>query len=294
MKNITTRQYRILADHMDIYQFMIDIYEKDWRNGVPAPFLEYALSSSWMDKSYTHRNRIWEEDGKIVAFCFTESPVTDIYFSLMPGYEELAAEMVEYADKHMPNIEGKRRLVIFKGQDAIMEAARKSGYVQVNSHVDMIFDFDQSLDYKLPTGFQFVDPAKCNFEKCTECCWKGFDHEANEGPWDGNAESSYHLNQAPHATMQYAVAIENESGEYVCWAGMWWTPENHLAYMEPLCTVPEYRHKGLASAALSELYRRMKPLGATHMTGGTNPFYAKIGYHPMITWTFWKKQMEAE
>lgn len=71
MKNISARQYQILADHMSIYQFMIDIYEKDWRNGVPAPFPEYALSSEWMDKSYTHRNRIWEEDGNIVAFCFT-------------------------------------------------------------------------------------------------------------------------------------------------------------------------------------------------------------------------------
>ncbi|MFR8337599.1 MAG: hypothetical protein ACLVAW_13515 [Eisenbergiella massiliensis] len=69
MKNITTRQYQILADHMRIYQFMIDIYEKNWRNGVPAPFLEYALSSEWMDKSYTHRNRIWEDNGQIVAFC---------------------------------------------------------------------------------------------------------------------------------------------------------------------------------------------------------------------------------
>ena len=79
-------------------------------------------------------------------------------------------------------------------------------------------------------------------------------------------------------------------GEYVCWAGMWWTPANKLAYMEPLCTVPEYRNCGLASAALSELYRRMKPLGATHMTGGGHPFYAKIGYRPMVTWTFWEKE----
>lgn len=38
MKNITARQYRILSDHMDIYQFMLEIYERDWRNGVPAPF----------------------------------------------------------------------------------------------------------------------------------------------------------------------------------------------------------------------------------------------------------------
>lgn len=71
---------------------------------------------------------------------------------------------------------------------------------------------------------------------------------------------------------------------------MWWTPQNHLAYMEPLATVPEYRHKGLASATLSKLYRRMKPLGATHMTGGDNPFYAKIGYQPMLVWTEWEKE----
>ena len=55
-------------------------------------------------------------------------------------------------------------------------------------------------------------------------------------------------------------------------------------------TVPEYRHKGLASATLSELYRGMKPLGATHMTGGDNLFYAKIGYQPMLVWTEWEKE----
>jgi len=73
-------------------------------------------------------------------------------------------------------------------------------------------------------------------------------------------------------------------------AGMWWTPENNLAYMEPLCTVPKYRKKGLASAALSEHYRRLKPLGATHMTGGGDPFYEKLGFVPLVHWTFWEKK----
>ena len=59
MKNITHHQYRILCDHMDVYQFMLEIYERDWRNGVPAPFLEYALHSSWMDKRFTYLNRLW-------------------------------------------------------------------------------------------------------------------------------------------------------------------------------------------------------------------------------------------
>lgn len=87
------------------------------------------------------------------------------------------------------------------------------------------------------------------------------------------------------------MAIADESGEYVCYAGMWWTPENHLAYMEPLCTIPGYRHKGLA-AALSEMYRRTKALGATYMTGGENRFYQKNGYQNVVKWTFWQKEEE--
>lgn len=87
------------------------------------------------------------------------------------------------------------------------------------------------------------------------------------------------------------LTIADQKGEYACYAGMWWTPENKLAYMEPLCTIPEYRHRGLASAALSELYRRTKVLEATHMTGGGAGFYKAIGYKPAVKWTYWIKEM---
>lgn len=58
MKEITTRQFSILRDHMAVYRFMVEIYERDWRNGVAAPFWEYAVASDWMDKSYLHRCRM--------------------------------------------------------------------------------------------------------------------------------------------------------------------------------------------------------------------------------------------
>lgn len=290
MAHITSRQYRILADHMEIYRFMTEIYEWDWRNGVPAPFLEYALSSSWMDISFTHRWRIWEDDGRIVGFCFTEDPVTDIYFSLRPGYESIAGEMILWADAQMPGDHSSRRFVLFAGQTALIDAAGRAGYSQTHAITHRQYFFDQPLDDPLPSGFRFTDPGCVNVEKACECCWKGFDNEAGNGPWDGNAEHGHHLGSAPHATPEHAIAIENEHGEYVCYAGMWWTPENNLAYMEPLCTVPEYRSRGLASALLSELARRMRTLGAKQMTGGSNPFYAKIGFRPADVWTYWKKQ----
>lgn len=292
MNHITARQFRVLADCGNIYQFMLDIYERDWRNGVPAPFFEYAFSSFayWMDITYSYKNRIWEDDGRIVGFCFSESPVTDIYFSLRPGYEELAPEMIAYADTHMPIKGGEIQMVLFGGQDALMGAAGQAGYRQRFERWDMQFDFDGALNYPLPEGFHFVSPNEYEIDRISKCCWKGFDHEQSEGIWDHQYEqSNYLVAAAPHATMDLAAVIADEKGEYACYAGMWWTPENKLAYMEPLCTIPEYRRRGLASAALSELYRRTKALGATHMTGGDNGFYRAIGYQPAVKWTYWKK-----
>ena len=288
MSSITTRQFRILADHMAVYQFMLDIYEPDWRNGVPAPFFEYALSSDWMDKSYTHRYRLWLDGERIVAFCFTENPVSDVYFSLRPGYEFLAPEMVAYAEASMPRPKGQHQLVIFGAQTALIEAAKQAGYTQTGGYMEYVVPFDRPLTHPLPEGYRFaenpLDPAKTS-----KCCWRGFDHEATEGPWHGDGESVLHLMQAPHTTEAFNVAIEDESGNYVCFAGMWWVPENRLAYLEPLCTAPEHRRKGLAAAALSELYRRLAPLGATHMTGGGDAFYAALGFKPTVAWQFWQK-----
>lgn len=286
--NITHRQYRLLSDHMAVYQFMTEIYERDWRNGVAAPFMEYALSSDWMDKSLVHRSRLWFDGDRIVALVFYENPVTDAYFSLRPGYEELAEEMVAYALEHMPQKDGKQRLIIFGAQKALMAAAQKAGLKRNYSDWDMQYDFSKPLDCPLPEGFRFAE-APLDIAKCSECCWKGFNHEDTDGPWDGDIEYTGGLLTAPHETGYLDVAVENEAGEYVCYAGMWWTPENKLAYMEPLCTVPAYRRMGLAAAALSEMYRRTKALGATHMTGGTDPFYRKIGYEPAVEWVYWER-----
>ena len=285
MPSIITRPFRILADHMAVYQFMLDIYQPDWRNGVPAPFFEYALSSDWMDKSYTHRYQLWLDGEMIVAFCFTENPVSDVYFSLRPGYEALAPEMIAYAESSMPRPENKHRLVIFGAQQALVEAARNAGYEQSFGYSEGIHSFETPLDHPLPEGYRIaaqpLDPVKIS-----KCCWFGFE---NDGPWDGSGEGVRRILNAPHATAQHNVAIEDESGEYVCFAGMWWTPENHLAYLEPLCTLPEHRRKGLAAAALSELYRRLAPLGATHMTGGGDAFYQALGFEPLVQWQFWEK-----
>lgn len=257
--NIATKQFQILTDINLVWDFFVDIYERG-NGGVPAPFFEYAIQSSWMDTTYQYLDRLWLDGDKVVGFVFNESPVTDVYFKIRPGYEFLAKEMVDYAMEYMPNFDNKQQFMLFNGQEILMEEAKKRGFIQIYDYEDRQFDFKNKLDFVLPEGFHFVNLGAV-------------------------------MSPSPHSTCQYDVIIADEEGEYACYSGMWWVPENKLAYMEPLCTIPKYRKMGLASAALSRHYKTMKPLGATHMTGGGNPFYEKIGYGKGIHWYCWKREL---
>lgn len=304
--NIKTKQFQILTDINLVWNFMTDIYDPYFANGAAAPFFEYALTSKWMDKEYLHLNRLWMAGDIVVGFVFTEAVVTSVFFNLRPGYEGLADEMVEYAQNSFPDLGGERELVIFSGQEALIRAAEKEGYKVSYENADFLFDFRKSgLSYDLPEGFHFVDPLKCDLLKLAKCTWNGFNAEElgpfknwnipdSETPWNPHKAYTGVVSSAvappPHATHEYNVIIADENEDYVCFSGMWWIPENKLAYMEPLCTVPEYRRRGLAAAALTQHYRRLKVLGAEYMTGGGDDFYRKVGYEEGIHWLHWKKR----
>ena len=301
---ITTKQFQLLTDINLIWDFLVDIYDRENGSGMPAPFFEHAIRASWMDASYSHLDRLWFDGDKAVAFVYYEAPVTDIYFAVRKGYEYLADELVDYAVTTMPDFDGNRQFVLFNGQEFLKEAAKKRGYDMVYEYESRVFDFENELNYELPEGYHFVESSDIDVLKLSRLCWYGFDHGDRQvfTDWDKYDDSndwtpakshkdcvSEFMAPSPHSTHEYDVVIADENGEYVCFAGMWWIPQNKLAYMEPLCTSPEHRRKGLAAAALTKHYRRMKALGATHMSGGEDPFYEKIGYGNGFRFSFWKK-----
>ena len=301
---ITTKQFQKFTDLSLVWDFLVDIYEYKKDNGVAAPFFEHAIKASWVDSSYSYLDRLWFDGNKVVAFVFYEAPVTDIYFNVRPGYEFLSDELIDYAITTMPDFGNEQQFVLFGGQDYLKKAAEKRGFKQVFEYDDLVFDFENELSYELPEGYHFVEPEDFDVVKLSKLCWYGFghgdkgefkDYDKYDDSLDWTPAKSHKdiagdfMAPSPHSTEEYAIVIADENEEYVCFSGMWWVPENKLAYMEPLCTAPEHRRKGLAAAALTKHYRRMKALGATHMTGGGDPFYGKIGYSKGSRWSFWKK-----
>ena len=284
-----TKQFQILTDTELVWALMTDVFTPDERHGPAAPFFEYALTSSWQDKTYLRLNRFWLDGDLPVGFVFYEDDPNRLHFVLRPGYERLAGAMIDYAETAFPIFDQPRELALNRGQTALIEAAEARGYRAVRQDEYKVFDFRTGrLDHPLPAGYRFVGPDHVDPLKAARCMWEGFNED--KGPfvgWETPGTGPHELYQSvlgatlapsPHATYERTVVIADEEGDYACFAGMWWVEKNRLAYLEPLCTVPEHRHKGLAAAALAEHDRRLRPLGAQIMTGGVNDFYRRIGY----------------
>ena len=289
---ITTKQFQLLTDINLVWDFLVDIYDRENGSGMPAPFFEHAIRASWMDASYSHLDRLWFDGDKTVAFVYYEAPVTDIYFAVRKGYEYLADELIDYAVTTMPDFDGNQQFVLFNGQEFLMEAAKKRGFEMVFEYESRVFDFENELNYELPEGYHFVEPSDIDVLKLFTD-WDKYDGSNDWTPAKSHKDCvAEFMAPSPHSTHEYDVVIADENGEYACFSGMWWIPQNKLAYMEPLCTSPEHRRKGLAAAALTKHYRTMKSLGATHMSGGEDPFYEKIGYGKGFHFSFWKNNRQ--
>ena len=248
-----TKQFQLLTDINLVWDFLVDTY--DWKNdcGRAAPFFEYALTSSWMDTSYSFLDRLWFDGDKVVAFVYYENPVTDIYFNFRKGYEFLADELVDYAISNMPHFNNEQQFVLFDGQQFLKDAAAKRGFKQVYEWNEAIFIFKNELNYELPEGYHFVDPKDMDIVKCSKLCWYGFGHgdKGEFKDWDKYDDSmdwtpakshkgalSRILTPSPHDSSQYNIVIADKNEEYVCFSGMWWVPQNQLAYEKGYhCTI---------------------------------------------------------
>lgn len=282
MKDITKREYRN-EDFDKVFQFMIKTYAIDWKNGVPAPFFEYAQVLPWTERERNHRNAIWEEDDEIVGFCFFESSMGHAFFNIKEGYDTIIPDMIVHAEKQLCSKDGSLELKLFSGQKNVIKVAEQEGYQQISESKQLIYSYcDGPLDYILPDGFYFEEPCKIDLEKQLDATWQGFGNKS-ERPKSNHRPTEF------GSIKGMDVVVKNEQDEYVCCASMYFIPQNKLAYLEPLATIEKYRNRGIASAALSELYKRTRRLGATHMTGGYNKFYYDLGFKPVVVWTTWKK-----
>jgi hypothetical protein len=237
---------------------MIKVYEVDWRNGKPAAAFEYSQLLYWTDHTQNHRIGVWEDEGNIIGLCWYDSKIGDILLNLMPGYEMIVPDMIDYSEKRLSKDDGSLQINLYKSQKAIVAEVQKRGYQLISEHEEGIYDFSKhKLNYTLPHGFHFKPLSDCDRRALQNATWRGFD---NTGESEGGVETAYRFDTAPHRTPDLDVVVVDYRGDYACYAMMWMIPENRLAYLEPLCTVPEHIKKGLPPPRFQNRQRTRRKL----------------------------------
>lgn len=290
---ITKRPYKLLSDFNAVHKYLIDIYTLKELNSMMLPqFFEYAHIHPAFNHKLTHRFTLWEKSNKIVALTCYEMDIGEAFLVAENGYDKLLPEMLCQAEKELSVMSDDKHTLsvwVIDTQSEHIRLLGKNGYSKVHTEPVRIFEYSNGfIDTKLPDGFSCITLVDENdFEKIHACMWKGFNHS---GEPDGDIDCRRLMQSGPHFSHKLSTVIKAPNGDYACYAGMWFDRQNKYAYLEPLCTVPEYRHMGLATCALTETMKRTKVLGATYCFGGVPEFYTAIGFKTICYREMWKKE----
>ena len=163
-----------------------------------------------------------------------------------------------------------------------------NGYKTEYSEQINIYRYENGFaELSLPDGFSCISlEGDIDFRKLNRCTWRGFDH-GNDVEYD--IDEMLYMANGPHHRPDLGRIIVAPDGEYACYAGMWLDEKNGYAYLEPLCTQPEYRRMGLARYALTDAMKNTARFGARYCFGGDREFYTAMGFQTVLRRQVWEK-----
>ncbi len=135
------------------------------------------------------------------------------------------------------------------------------------------------IPYQLPEGYELLCIRDdYDVKKHHACLWKGFDHGGDIPMSDEHLMYRERQVSSPHFKKRYAYAATYQD-EYVAWTSIWYQEGTDIAMIEPVCTVPEHRRKGLASATISKCVDAAIRDGAKQIIVGSNKkLYLSLGF----------------
>jgi len=237
---------------------------------------------------------IWEDTGTMVAMTLYESRLGEAFFQIHPAYAHLKPEMLTYAEQHLTGTtdEGKRYLKAYVNDcdTAFEHVVRSRGYEKEPASHRPMSQFvitDPFPPIRLPDGFRLKSLADDNdLTKIDRVLWRGFNHRG-EPPAD-SLKGRKKMQSGPHFRKDLTIVVEAPNGAFVAFGGLWFDAVNTFGYVEPVATDPDYRRRGLGTAAVLEGIRRCGELGATVAYVGTDmPFYLAMGFKRLFALNCW-------
>ena len=303
MREIEFKKYkgtnRFNEDYPLLEKFFIentgDGFMENWHIGR----LDWMLNHEYTNPELLPMIGIWKEKEEAVGVVIFDIEYPPIYFLCKKGYESLYNEMYEYALTTFPTDKWCEKgmwikTVVKDENKMLLDFLESKGFVKDGWPEDIIelqCDLQTKLKYNLPEGFCITsfDEEK-DYEKYSQLLFKGFDHEG-----ESEADKTYKTIpfEEPHWNDKLKVLVKAPDGEWASHCGVWYVPGTTTAYIEPVVTIPKYRKKGLAKAAIYEAVNRCGELGAKRAVVLSDmDFYFSIGFKRSSNYYHMAKYLE--
>ena len=251
-KNYTDSDYEALCN------FLIALNENDdghinwnWAR------LEWMIEHPEFDKSLKNSIGLWIADDKIIGAAIYDMYFGEGFCGVLPEHKDLYPAVVEYACKELKDDSGFGLAVCDENTDET-EAVKSLGFA-ISDQDETIMEkiLDDDFKTELPGVLKFFSPDPVNDAYDIQWLfWRGFDHGGDKAEFEREEEIVPRVRK--HFNRDLGVAAVNEKGEMVACCLLWYMAGTDYAYVEPVCTIPAYRGKGVAKAVIFEALSRAK------------------------------------
>ncbi len=251
--------------------------------------LEWMWEHPEFDKSAKSAIGLWWDGGRVVGAAIYDMYFGEAFCAALPEYAALYPEILAYAYRELKDDAGLGIAICRDNAGEIRAAEALSFAPAEQRETVMRLALDRLPPARLPEGFSLaeLDAAQEAYD-FQWLLWQGFDHGTDRAAFEREdpvvPQVRRHFNK--HLSLT-ATAAGGEKAAYCC---VWVHPHTDYAYVEPVCTVPAYRGRGIASALLSEALHRAKSLGAKEAYVISDlAFYEKLGFETARQYTFYWK-----
>ena len=295
--SIRIHSYQYERDFERVGQFLIEVYQHG--DHLPVwlqPRWEYMHFHTHIKSLDTSKFVIAEEGDQIMGVVHCEGREHLIYFQVRPGCEEVKPLLFAHAEAHFEGAErqaGRLRTLHIDERDQTMALlAQEHDYTLNAEYREEHSQYDLRtplLTPSLPEGFRLQSLADNNdLHKINQVLWRGFNHPGPADP--AEVAGRRFAQQAPNFRKDLTMVAVAPNGDYVSFGGMWYVPQNKVAYVEPVATDPDYRQMGLGRAVVVESMRRAAALGAEIVwVGSGQEFYLSFGFKKLCSTDVWER-----
>ena len=253
---------------------------------------EWMMEHPEFDKSLTESIGLWMDGEEVVGAAIYDMYFGEAFCGVLPEYETLYPEILDYAYRELRDDNGLG-IAICDESAKELEAAKQAGFsLAEQTETIMSIKLDNAFPVQLPDHFCIteLDPTREPYA-FQWLLWQGFDHGTDKAAFEKDGDIIIEIPVfRKHFDPTLSIAAKNGGGEYVSYCCLWYSGKTDYAYVEPVCTVPRHRGKGLAKAVVYEALNRARSLGAKKAYVLSDmPFYEKLGFRKDKHFTFYWK-----